>query len=87
MSLRGSGQEGELCSEAQAGLDFNSFVTTVWNGYGVSAIELMKGHGSETGGAVTSIRRRVQRGFMKQIAINGLKYVRKFRAHMGAGQL
>jgi hypothetical protein len=37
--------------------------------------------------AMTSVRRRVQSGFMKQIAINGLTYVRKIRAQMGAGQL
>jgi hypothetical protein len=37
--------------------------------------------------AMTSIRRRVQSGFMKQIAINGLTYVRKIRAQVGAGQL
>jgi hypothetical protein len=37
--------------------------------------------------AMTSIRRRIQSGFMKQIAINGLTYVRKIRAQSIAGPL
>ena len=80
---------------AQAGLDFKSFVTTVWGGFGVSATELIKvmaqrlveRENVSNSWAMTSIRRHIQSGFMKQIAINGLTYVRKIRAQMGAGQL
>jgi hypothetical protein len=75
---------------AQAGLDLSSFVTTVWGGFGVSAIELMKfmaqrlveRENVSNSWAVTRIRTRPE-----QIAISGLVYVRKIRAQMGAGQL
>jgi hypothetical protein len=80
---------------AQAGLDFKSFVTTVWGGFGVSATELIKvmaqrlveRENVSNSWAMTSIRRRIQSGFMKQIAINGLTYVRKIRAQSIAGPL
>jgi hypothetical protein len=80
---------------AQAGLDFSSFVTTVWGGFGASASELLKvmaqrlveRENVSNSWAMMSIRRRIQSAFMKQIAINGLTFVRKIRAQMGAGQL
>jgi hypothetical protein len=80
---------------AQAGLDFSSFVTIVWGGFGASASELLKVMAQRLVEcenvfhlwAMTSIRQQVQSGFMKQIAINGLTYVRKIRAQMGAGQI
>jgi len=75
-----------LC--AAAGVDFASFVTTVWGGFGESAELVIRMLASRlvvqedvtNSRAVTMVRRRIQVSFMKQIALNGLATMKRIQA-------
>ena len=69
-------------------IDFASFVTTVWGGFGESAelvIRMLAGslvvqEDVTNSWAVTMVRRRIQVSFMKQIALNGLATMKRIQA-------
>ena len=69
-------------------MNFSAFITTVWGGFGKSAELVIKVLGQRlavredmsNSGAMTAVRRRLQAAVMKQIAINGLAYLRRIRA-------
>ncbi len=73
---------------AAAGMDFASFITTVWGGFSKSAELVLKMLVSRlvvqedvtNSWASTTVRRRIQVSFMKQIALNGLATMRKIQA-------
>jgi len=72
---------------AAAGMDFASFITTVWGGFSKSAELVLKMLVSRlvvqedvtNSWASTTVRRRIQVSFMKQIALNGLTTMRKIK--------
>jgi hypothetical protein len=77
---------------AAAGMDFISFVTTVWGGFGLEAELFMKMLAERLAEredisfsrARTTIRRRLQASFMNQIALNGLVYMKRIWARLVA---
>ena len=85
-----AGHYKTLC--AAAGMDFISFVTTVWGGFGLEAELFMKMLAERLAEredisfsrARMTIRRRLQASFLNQIALNGLVYMKRIWARMVA---